>query len=56
MSINGKIAPISAATAWCIDEHVGQRHKRSGFDAAVGFDFMHVRISISGWGRVVVIA
>ena len=29
--------------------------KGRGFDAALGFDFMHFLMSILGWGRVVVI-
>ena len=54
MSINRKIARYSASAAWCIGQYAGLRRVGSGFDAAIGFDFMHF-MSISGWGKVVVI-
>ena len=53
MSANRKIALNPATAAWCIGQYAGLR--RLGFDAALGFDFMHFLMSISGWGRVVVI-
>ena len=54
MSINKKIALYFATAAWCNVQYAGLRRKGSGFDAALGFDFMHF-MSILGWGRVVVI-
>ena len=53
--MNTKIALISATAARCIGQYAGLRRKGSWFDAALGFDFMHFLLSISGWGRVVVI-
>ena len=55
MSINRKIARIYATAAWYIGRFAGLRRMRSGFDAALGFDFMHFRMFISGRGRVVII-
>ena len=55
MSINRKIALIWATVAGCIGQYAGLRRKGSGFDAALGLDFMHFLMSISGWGKVVVI-
>ena len=55
MSINRKIALNSATAAWFIGQFAGLRRKGSGIDAALGFDIMHFLMSISGWGRVVVI-
>ena len=54
MSINRKIALNSASAAWCIGQYAELQRVRSGFDAALGFDFMHFLTSTSGWGRVVV--
>ena len=44
-----------ATAAWCIGQYAGLRRVGSEFDAASGFDFMHFLMSISRWGRVVVI-
>ena len=55
MSKNRKVALNSVTAAWCISQYAGLRRKGSGFDAALGFDLMHFLMSISGWGRVVVI-
>ena len=55
MSISRKTALTLTTAAWCIGQYAGLRRKGSGFDAALGFDFMHFLISISGWGRLVVI-
>ena len=55
MSINGKIALNSASAASCIGQYAELRRVESGFDAALGFDFMHFLMSITGWGIVVVI-
>ena len=49
------IALNSASVEWCIGQYAGLLRVGSGFAAALGFDFMHFLISISGWGRVVVI-
>ena len=52
MSINRKIALNSATAAWCCGQYARLRRKgwgsmqrlslRLGFDAALGFDFMHL--------------
>ena len=42
MSVNRKIAPISATAAWCIDHCDGLRRMGLEFDAALGYDFMHL--------------
>ena len=55
MSMNRKIAPISATAAWCIGHCDGLRRMGLEFDAALGYDFMLFLMSISGWGRVVII-
>ena len=55
MSINRKIALNFATAAWYIGQYAGLRRKRWGFHAALGFDFKHLLVCISGWGRVVVI-
>ena len=55
MSMNRKIAPISATAAWCIGHYDGLRRMGLEFDAALGYDFMLFLMSISGWGRVMVI-
>ena len=39
----------------CFGQHAGLRRKELGFNAALGFDFMHFLMSISGWGKVEVI-
>ena len=56
MNINRKIALYSATAARCNGRYVGLQGVGSGFDAALGFDFMHFLVSISGWSRMVVIA
>ena len=48
MSINRKIA-LNSAAAWCIGQYAGLRRVGSGFDIALGFDFMHFLMSVSGW-------
>ena len=55
MSINRKIARNSATAAWWIGQYDGLRGKGSGFVSALGFDFMHFHMSLSGWGVEVVI-
>ena len=55
MSINRKIALNSATAAWCNGQCAGLRRVGLGLDAAVGYDFMHILVSISGWGRVMAI-
>ena len=55
MSMNKKIALISATAACCIGHCDELRRMGLGFDAALDFDFMHLLKTISGWGRVVVI-
>ena len=55
MNTNKKIAQPSAAATWFIGEYTGLRRSGSEFGAVVDFDFMHFLMSISGWGRVVVI-
>ena len=42
----------SATAAWCIGQYAGLRRKWSGFDAALGFDFIHLylfRDGVEGW-------
>ena len=53
MSINRKSALNSATAVNCIGQYAGLRRMRLGFDAALGFNFMHFLMTISGWGRVV---
>ena len=55
ISINGKIALNNVTAAWCIGQYAGLRRTGSGFDAALGIDFMHFLMSISGRGGVEVI-
>ena len=55
MSINKKTALNIASAACCDGQYAELRRVGLGFDAALSFDFMHFLISISGWGRVVVI-
>ena len=50
-----KTALISVTAACFIGQYAGLRCKGSGFDATLGFDFMHFLMCNSGWGRVVVI-
>ena len=50
MSMNRKIAPISATAAWCIGHCDGLRRMGLEFDAALGYDFMLFLMTISGWG------
>ena len=41
MSINRKIALHAATAAWCFGQNSGLRRMGSGFDAALGFNFIH---------------
>ena len=56
MSINRKIALNSATAAWYIGHHAGLRRVRSRFNAALGFDFVHLCLFRDAFSvRVVVI-
>ena len=47
-SINRKIALNFPTAARCIGQYAGLRRVGSGFDAVLGFEFMHFPMSISG--------